>query len=197
MSVERVLSDWKKRVYAPLYWFEGEEEFYIDKAINYAEKNILTESEASFNQTIFYGRDANWADITNACMRYPMFAERQIVIIKEAQHLKEIDKLEGYINKPLSSTILIVGYKDKKLDARTKFAKLIKEKGVLVSTKKMYESALPEWVNKTVSENGFSISPKATALLVDHIGNDLSRIENEIEKIIINLKDRKKITEET
>lgn len=196
MTIEKILTDFKNKKYSTIYWLEGEEEFYIDKVVTYAESNILTESEASFNQTIFYGRDSNWADILNACRRYPMFSERQLIIIKEAQHLKEIDKLEPYIANPLNSTILIIAYKDKKLDARTKFAKLIKDKGIFVSTKKMYESALPEWVNQLVKESGYTISPKANALLVDHIGNDLSRIENEIEKMLINLKNRKTITEE-
>lgn len=196
MSIDTILNDWKKRVFKPVYWLEGEEEYYIDKLVKYAENHILTESEASFNRTVFYGRDANWADVINACRRYPMFSDRQIVIIKEAQQLKEISKLEGYVNAPLPSTVLIISYKEKKLDARTRFAKLIKEKGELVTTKKIYDTALPEWVNKLVVGLGYTITPKAIALLVDHIGNDLNRIENEIEKISINLKNRTSITED-
>lgn len=196
MAIEKILTDFKNKKYSTIYWLEGEEEYYIDKVLAYAESNILTENEASFNQTVFYGRDSNWADILNACRRYPMFSEKQLIIIKEAQHLKDIDKLEPYIANPLNSTILIIAYKDKKQDARTKFAKLLKDKGIFISTKKMYESALPEWVNQLLKQSGHTISPKANALLVDHIGNDLSRIENEIEKILINLKSRKTITEE-
>ncbi|MFT3903639.1 MAG: DNA polymerase III subunit delta [Niabella sp.] len=194
--IDKVLKDWKNQTFKPVYWLEGEEEYYIDKAVDYAEHSILTESERSFNQTVFYGRDANWADIVNACRRYPMFAERQVVIVKEAQQLKEIEKLEVYVSNPLASTILVVAYKDKKLDARTKFSKLVKEKGELVTTKKIYDSALPDWVNKWVTGKGCTITPKANALLVEHIGNDLSRIENELEKIRINLNSRKEITEE-
>lgn len=194
--MEKILADWRNKKYNPIYWFEGEEDYFIDKLVDYAEHNILTESEASFNKTIFYGRDSNWADIINACRRYPMFAERQLVIIKEAQQLKEIDKLEPYITHPLSSTILIVAYKEKKLDARTRFAKMIKEKSALFSSKKLYDNALPEWISNATGALGYQINPKANALLVDHIGNDLSRIENEIEKIAINLKDKKTITEE-
>ena len=196
MATEKILNDWRKKTYRPVYWLEGEEEYYIDKLVDYAEHNILTESEAFFNLTVFYGRDANWADIINSSRRYPMFSELQVVIVKEAQHLKEIDKLEAYVQQPLQSTVLIVAYKDKKLDARTKFAKLVKEKAELLSTKKMYDSALPDWVNKLVSGKGYTITPKANALLVEHIGNDLSRIENEVEKILINLGSRKSITEE-
>lgn len=196
MSVEKILGEWKKKIYKPIYWLEGEEDYYIDQLVNYAEANILTESEASFNLTVFYGRDAAWADIINACRKYPMFSDKQVVILKEAQQLKDMDKLEAYFNQPLSSTIFIVAYKEKKLDARTKFAKLVKERAEFLSTKKIYDSALPEWVNTYVSRLEYTISPKATMLLVDHIGNDLARIENEIQKILINLKTRKTITEE-
>lgn len=196
MAIEKIFNEWKKKVFKPIYWLEGEEEYYIDKLMDYAEHRILSESEASFNLTVFYGRDANWADVINACRKYPMFSDFQVVLIKEAQHLKEIDKLEAYFQKPLHSTLLVVAYKDKKLDARTKFAKLVKEKAEVFSTKKMYDSALPDWVNKMVTGLGYTITPKANALLVEHIGNDLSRIENEIEKILINVGSRKSITEE-
>ncbi|MCF3107964.1 DNA polymerase III subunit delta [Niabella sp. CC-SYL272] len=196
MSVEKILGEWKKSNYKPVYWLEGEEDYYIDQLVNYAETHILTESEASFNLTIFYGRDAAWADIVNACRKYPMFSDKQVVILKEAQQLREIEKLEAYLNQPLSSTIFIVAYKEKKLDARTKFAKLVKERAEFLSTKKIYDSALPEWVNTYVARLQYTISPKATMLLVDHIGNDLARIENEIQKILINLKTRTAITEE-
>ena len=126
MSVETIISDWKKKQFRPIYWLEGEEEYFIDKAVNYAEHHILTEAEASFNLSIFYGKDANWADILNACRRYPMFAERQVVLLKEAQQMKDVEKLEPYMENPLASTILVVSYKDKKLDARKKFTKLVK-----------------------------------------------------------------------
>lgn len=196
MAVEKILNEWKKRVFKPIYWLEGEEEYYIDKLVEFAEHRILSESEASFNLTTFYGRDANWADVINTCRRYPMFSDFQVVLIKEAQHLKEIDKLDAYFQNPLYSTLLVVAYKDKKLDARTRFAKLVKEKAEVFSTKKIYDSALPDWVNKMVNGLGYTITPKANALMVEHIGNDLSRIENEIEKILINVGSRKSITEE-
>lgn len=196
MSVDKIINDWKKKSFKPVYWFEGEEEFFIDKAVEYAEHNILSESEASFNLSVFYGKDANWADIINACKRYPMFAERHVVLLKEAQQMRDIEKLESYIDNPLSSTILVVSYKDKKLDARKKFAKLVKEKGVMVSTKKMYDKELPQWTQELLQAKGLTISPKGLALLVDHIGNDLTRIENEIDKLSVNLGKRTNITED-
>jgi DNA polymerase-3 subunit delta len=196
MSVEKIISDWKKKIFQPVYWLEGEEEYFIDKAINYAEHYILPESEAAFNLSVFYGKDTNWATVINTCRRYPMFAERQVVLIKEAQQMKDIEKLEAYIETPLHSTVFVVSYKEKKLDARKKFTKLIKEKGVLVTTKKMYDSQLPEWTQELLQSKGLTISQKGLALLVDHIGNDLTRIENEIDKISVNLGKRTTITED-
>jgi len=125
-----------------------------------------------------------------------MAAERQVIILKEAQQMKDIEKLETYVENPLITTVLIVSYKDKKLDARKKFAKMIKDKGVLVTTKKMYDNQLPEWTQELLQSKGLTISQKGLALLVDHIGNDLTRIENEIDKISVNLGKRKSITED-
>jgi DNA polymerase-3 subunit delta len=196
MSVEKIIGDWKKNLFKPVYWLEGEEGYYIDKAVEYAEHKILNESEASFNLSIFYGKDANWADIINACRRYPMFAERQVVILKEAQQMRDVEKLEQYIETPLTSTILVISYKEKKLDARKKFTKTVKEKGVLFTTKKMYDRELPEWTQQMVQSKGLTITPKGLALLVDHIGNDLTRIENEIEKLSVNLGKRTSIAED-
>ena len=196
MSVEKIITDWKKKSFKPVYWLEGEEEYFIDKAVEYAEHHILNESEASFNLSVFYGKDASWPDVVNACSRYPMFAERQVVLLKEAQQMKDVEKLESYIENPLSSTVFVVSYKEKKLDARKKFAKLVKEKGVLLTTKKMYDRELPEWTQELLRSKGLTITPKGLALLVDHIGNDLVRIENEIDKLSVNLGKRTNITEE-
>jgi DNA polymerase-3 subunit delta len=196
MSSEKIIGEWEKKIFKPLYWLEGEEEYFIDKIIDYAEHRILNETETSFNLTVFYGKDANLPDVINACRRYPMFAERQVVILKEAQQMRDVEKLEPYIEKPLHSTILVVSYKEKKVDGRTKFAKLIKEKGVLLTTKKIYDNQLPQWTEEMVQAKGFEITRKALMLLVDHIGNDLSRLEKEIEKILLNLGKRKTINEE-
>ncbi len=196
MSHEKIITEWKKKVYKPFYWLEGEEEYFIDKVMDYAEHNILSEAETGFNLTVFYGKDAAWPDVINACRRYPMFSERQVVLLKEAQQMKDIENLESYVENPLGSTILVVSYKDKKIDGRTKFAKLLKERGVLLSTRKIYENQLPQWTEEIVNNHGYEISRKAIMLLVDHIGNDLSRIENEIEKILVNLGKRKTINED-
>jgi len=196
MTPEKIIGDLKKGSTKPVYWLEGEEDYFIDQVTNYAEHNILSEGEAGFNLTIFYGRDTQWPDVVNACRRYPMFSEKQVVIIKEAQDLKGIDKLESYVEKPLPSTLLFVAYKGKKVDGRTKLAKLLKDKAVLMSTKKMYDNALPEWTSELVKQKGFTITKKALFLLIDHIGNDLNRLNNEIDKLALNLKGSNQITED-
>ncbi len=187
MSALSIISSWKKNSFKPVYWLEGEEEFFIDEVINYAEKQILSESDASFNLSVFYGKDANWAEIINACRRYPMFAERQVVLLKEAQQMRDIEKLEAYIDKPLESTIFIVSYKGKALDKRSKLAKTVKKNCEVFLSKKIYENQLPAWANGYIQSKGFEIAPKALSLLVSHIGNDLSRIANEIEKLSLNI----------
>jgi DNA polymerase III subunit delta len=196
MLANTIISEWKKSVFKSVYWLEGEEEYFIDKVMNYAESHILNESETGFNLTVFYGKDADWAAVINSCRRYPMFADRQVVLLKEAQQMRDIEKLEAYIENPLISTIFVVSYKEKKVDGRTRLAKLLKEKGVVLTTKKLYDNQLPEWTEELVQAKEHTISQKALMLLVDHIGNDLSRIENEIDKILINLSNRKTITEE-
>jgi DNA polymerase-3 subunit delta len=196
MSAEKIINDWKKNIFKPFYWLEGEEEFYIDEVMDYAEHNILPEADAAFNLSVFYGKDANWTEVVNACSRYPMFAQRQVVLLKEAQQMKEIDKLENYITNPLASTVFVVSYKGKTIDGRSKLAKLLKQHGEVLSTKKLYDNQLSGWTNDFIQSKGYTITPRALTLLVDHIGNDLSRIANEFEKVSMNLGDRKNITED-
>jgi DNA polymerase-3 subunit delta len=196
MTSSSIITNWKNNDFKPVYWLEGDEDFFIDELMDYAEKKILSPADAEFNQTVFYGKDANWADVINACRRYPMFAERQVVLLKEAQQMKDVDKLESYIENPLQSTVLVVSYKGKTLDGRQKFSKLIKKKGEVFLSKKMYDNQLPGWTSSYLQSNGFRIKPKALNLLVDHIGNDLSRIVNEIEKLSLNLGKEKNITED-
>jgi DNA polymerase III subunit delta len=196
MSTLSIIGNWKKNNFKSLYWLEGEEEFFIDEVMDYAEKKILSPADAEFNLTTFYGKDANWADIINACRRYPMFAERQVVLLKEAQQMKDIDKLEAYIEHPLASTVFVVSYKGKTLDGRGKLSKLIKKNGEVFVSKKIYDNQLPAWTNGYLQSQGFQITPKALNLLVDHVGNDLSRITNEIDKLSMNLGKEKNITED-
>lgn len=195
MPAESIISEWKIKAFKPVYWLEGEEPYFIDKIIDYAEHQILSENEAAFNLTVFYGRDADWAAVVNACRRYPMFAERQVVLLKEAQHMKDIEKLDGYVNKPLLSTVFVVAYKDKKVDGRTNLAKFVKKNGEVFTSKKIYDSQLPEWTRDMILAKGYQITPQALQLLVENTGNDLSRLENEVEKVAINLVNTKTIDE--
>ena len=195
MEYQDILKDWKQKKFKSIYWLEGEEDFFIDQVVDYAEHKLLDEAEKGFNLTVLYGKDADWSAVINACRRYPMFAEKQVVILKEAQAMRDLLKLEPYIDHPLDSTIFVVAHKQGKLDGRSKMAKLIKDKGVLLSTKKLYDNQLPGWVEVYVREMGRAISQKACILLVDHIGNDLSRISNEIDKLLVNLPNEKKIDE--
>ncbi|MDP4285184.1 MAG: DNA polymerase III subunit delta [Bacteroidota bacterium] len=194
MSTLSIIANWKKNIFKPLYWLEGDEEFFIDEVMVYAEKKILSQADAEFNLTVFYGKDANWVDILNACRRYPMFSERQVVLLKEAQQMKDIDKLEAYIEKPLLSTVFVVSYKGKTLDGRGRLSKLIKKHGEIFLSKKIYDNQLPAWTNGYIQSQGLQINPKALTLLVDHVGNDLSRIINEVDKLSMNLGKDKLIT---
>ena len=196
MSAEKIINELKKQNFKPVYWLEGEEEYFIDQVIHHAENKILTESEAGFNLMVFYGRDTVWSDVVNSSRRYPMFSDRQVVILKEAQSMKDIEKLESYIEKPLASTILFVAYKNKKLDGRTKLARMLKDKAVLFTSKKLYDNELPQWTSDLIKSKGYTISNKALFLLIDHIGNDLSRLNNEVDKLVLNLSSRKNITED-
>ena len=183
MSAEKIISDWTKKSFKALYWLEGEEDYYIDQVIDYAEHKILDESEAGFNLTVFYGKDADWTAVVNACRRYPMFAERQVVLLKEAQHMRDIEKLESYIENPLSSTIFVVGYKGKTYDKRTKLYKALKASAEIFVSEKIRDYKLAEWIAQYLQSKGYTINSKAVSLLDEHIGNDLSRIVNEIEKL--------------
>lgn len=195
MEYQDIIKDWKQNKFRALYWLEGDEDFFIDQVVEYAEHKLLSEADQGFNLTVLYGKDTDWATVVNACRRYPMFAERQVVILKEAQAMRDLLKLEAYIDQPLESTVFVVAHKQGKIDGRSKMAKLIKDKGVILSTKKLYDNQLPSWAEAYVRNQGLSISEKACVLLADHIGNDLSRIANEIDKLLVNLPEGKKIDE--
>jgi len=196
LSVEKIIQSWQKGSFKPIYWFDGEEDFYIDQLIEFAEKKLVPESEAAFNLTIFYGKDADWAAVTNACRRYPMFAERQVVLLKEAQHMRDLDKLEPYIENPLPSTVFVVSFKGKKYDRRTKFFKLLQSHAEVFESSRIFDNRLGGWIKNYIASQGLSISDKSVTLLEEHIGNNLGRIANEIEKLTINMDGRKNITEE-
>ncbi len=164
----------------------GEESYYIDKLSDYIEQNVLTEDEKGFNQTVLYGRDVSIEDIVSTAKRYPMMAERQVVIVKEAQDLsRTIDKLESYVENPMPSTVLVFCYKYKTLDKRKKMTKMLDKVGVVYESKKLYENQVGEWIKRVLSGKSYSIEPKANAMLVEFLGTNLSKINNELEKLQI------------
>ena len=154
MSAEKILNSWKQNKAKPVYWLHGEEEYYIDILVNYAEHQLLSAEEAGFNLTVFYGKDADWAAVMNACKRYPMFAEKQVVILKEAQQMKDLEKLEPYIAAPLASTIFVVGYKGKVLDKRTKLSKTVLANAEVFNSEKIREYKIQDWIGELVKSKG-------------------------------------------
>ena len=194
MDFEVIMQNLKKKVYHPIYLLQGEEPYFIDQVSNYIEKNVLPEAEKGFNQTIFYGKDTEEQTIADTSWRYPMMAEKQVIIVKEAQTLKKIENLAPYAERPLSSTILVLNYKYKNLDARTKLYKAIKSKGVILTTKKLYENQVPVWIDNYLKQHGYTITPQAAQILTDSLGTGLSKIANELNKLVIAVKDTNRIT---
>jgi DNA polymerase-3 subunit delta len=185
-EVIKITKDIKAGNIKPIYFFMGEEAYYIDKLTEFIEENILQEHEKDFNQTVIYGRDATIEDIISTAKRFPMMADRQVVIVKEAQDLiRTIDKLESYIENPQPTTVLVFAYKYKTLDKRKKIAKLIAKHGVLYESKKLYDNQVGDWIKRTLSSKGYGIEPKANAILVEFLGTDLSKISNELDKLKI------------
>ena len=194
-EIVKMVNDIKNGNIKPIYFLMGEEPYYIDKLSDYIEKNLLTEEEKGFNQTILYGRDVSMDDIISTCKRYPMMAERQVVIVKEAQDLsKNIDKLESYANQPTPTTVLVFCYKYKTLDKRKKVTKLLEKNGLVYESKKLYENQVGQWITRVLQGKGFTIEPKANAMLVEFLGTDLSKINNELEKLQIILPKGSQIT---
>ncbi len=181
----------------PVYLLMGEEPYYIDKIADYIEDNLLQEEEKGFNQMVLYGRDTNVEEIVSNAKRYPMMAERQVLIVKEAQDLsRTIEKLENYFENPQPTTILVICYKYKKIDKRKKLYKVVAKTGVIYEGKKLYENQVGGWIQKTLKSRNYSISPKAAQMLVEFLGNDLGKIDNELEKLQLIIPEGNEITPE-
>lgn len=187
MSFEQIISDLKNKIYKPIYFLSGEEAYFIDLITKYIHDNVLTDAEKSFNQTVLYGKDTEIATVINTAKRFPMMANYQVVIVKEAQNIKNIDDLIHYANNPLKSTLLVINYKYKVLDKRKKLYKAIQENGILFESKKLYDNEVPAWINAYLKNRNRTIDPAAGMLLNEYLGNDLSKIANELDKLIITL----------
>jgi DNA polymerase-3 subunit delta len=196
MDFDIILDNLKKKIYYTIYLLQGEEPYYIDLISGYIEKNALSEAEKGFNQTIFYGKDTETQTIAESALRFPMMAEKQVIIVKEAQSLKKIENLSHYAEKPMASTILVLNYKYKNLDSRTKLVKAIKKIGVVFTSQKVKEYRIPAWIEDYMKKREYSITPQAAQILTGYLGNDLGKVANELNKLIIAVKDKNKITPE-
>lgn len=194
-EVKNIVASIKAGDAKPIYFLMGEEPYYIDKISNFISNNVLTEDEKGFNQVVLYGKETGIEDIISQAKRYPMMAEKQVVIVKEAQHLsRSIDKLASYAEQPQPSTVLVFCYKYGKLDKRKKVYKSIQKNGIIFESKKLYENKVSDWIRRVLQGKGYRISPKASALLVEFLGTDLSRINNELEKVALVVSKETEIT---
>ena len=185
MTFENIIVELKAGKFKPVYFLMGEEPYYIDVITDYLAENALSEADKAFNQLIMYGRDTDMANIVTSARKFPMMASRQLIIVKEAQHLRNLDGLEQYLSAPMASTILVFAYKYKKIDKRTKLAKILGEKCILFEADKLRDDKVPAWISHYLSATGYQIEQKAAALLVDFLGNDLGKIVNELGKLIL------------
>jgi len=183
MTFEQILQDLKQKKYHPVYFLMGDEGYFIDHITNYIANSVLSEEEKGFNQSILYGKDLDTTEIIHAARRFPMMSPYQVIIVKEAQNIAKIEDLEVYVNNPLPSTILVINYRYKTLDKRKKFYKSVAKNGVLFEAKKLYDNQIPQWVNSYLANKGKTIDPKASALLADFLGSDLSKIAHELDKL--------------
>ena len=187
ITCDDILKELRAKQYRPVYYLMGEEPYYIDLIADYITDNILTETEKEFNLTVVYGADVDIATVINAAKRYPMMSEHQVVVVKEAQNIRNMEELSYYLQKPLLSTILVICHKHGVLDRRKKLAAEIEKTGVLFESKKVKDAQLPAFITSYIKRKGIDVEPKATAMLADFVGADLSRLTGELEKLIITL----------
>ncbi|WP_430927346.1 DNA polymerase III subunit delta [Polaribacter marinivivus] len=185
-EINAIVADIKKGNTKPIYFLMGEEPYYIDQISDFIEDNVLDETEKGFNLQVMYGRDVAIDDIISAAKRYPMMSEKQVLIVKEAQDLsRSIEKLVSYAENVQPTTVLVINYKYKKLDKRKKLYKAIDKVGVLFDSKKLYDNQVADWIRRVLSGKNYKIEPKAAQMLVEYLGTDLSKIANELKKLML------------
>jgi len=190
MDTNAILKDLKDKKYQPFYFLHGEEEYYIDVIVDYIQNHVLDDMQKSFDQTILYGKDVELINVVNAAKRYPMLGTHQVIIIKEAQSLKwksEEEILAQYLENPTPTTILVLAYKHGKFDKRKKVFKSFQKNGVVFESEKIRDYKVTEWIQKWFSERNKSIEPQAAHLLSEYLGNNLSKVVNELEKLVLNV----------
>ncbi|MFY0627353.1 MAG: DNA polymerase III subunit delta [Reichenbachiella sp.] len=200
LSYQEILSKLKQNQYAPVYFFQGDEPYFIDHLVNHIENHAIDPGLRDFNQVILYGKDTDLPTVMNHAKGFPMMSERKVVIVKEAQELTGLDKEMGekfltpYLDNPQSTTILVFAYKYKSLDKRKKITKLLDQKAIMCVASKFYDNQVPTWVEQYIKDKKRTIDQKALLLIVENIGNNLTRIANEVDKMLINIGDEQKIT---
>ncbi len=193
INYEEIISDLRKRIFKPVYFLAGEEPYYIDLITDYIEQNVLPEADRSFNQMVLYGEDTSVGNIIEISRRYPMMATHQVVIIKEAQVIKKIEDLAIYVEKPLASTILVINYKYKTLDKRTRLVKLLDNYGIYFESNRLRDYQVPAWIDRFLMIQEIKSEPDVSAMLTEYLGNDLHKIANELNKLIITLPEGKPV----
>lgn len=197
VTYDSVMKDLRARQFAPIYYLIGEESYYIDQISEFMAKNVLTPEERDFNQTVVFGSDVTVAQVVDYAKRYPMMAEHQVVIVKEAQNIKNMEALDFYLQKPMKSTILVICHKNTRLDKRKKLMLLVDKVGVLFESKKLYDYQLVPFINSYIQKRQFTIEPKAAQIVADSVGSDLNRLTGELDKLLIALSENvKRITPE-
>lgn len=194
MTFEQILAKLKKKEYQPIYFLHGTESYYIDAISDFIEKHALSEAEKAFNQTILYGKEVDNLAVVDTARRYPMMAAHQVVIIKEAQEMKSLKNLQSYIEKPLDTTILVICHKHKKLNLNSKFGKALNKNALVFESKAPYENKMPDWISNYLAGKKLQITPQASELIAEYLGNKLSKVSNELDKLAINLTPGTKIT---
>ncbi len=187
MDYNQIITDLKAKKYSPVYFLEGEEPYFMDQISHYVLENVLTEEEKGFNQSILYGKDLSIDAILTAVKRFPMMAERQVIVIREAQNIKNIEELATYVENPMRSTLLVINYKYKTIDKRKKLYKAVNKNGVYMESKPLYDNNIPTWITKYLKEKNLGIDPRAAQMITDFVGSDLQRIVNELEKVTISM----------
>lgn len=195
LTYNEIISEINKKIYHPVYLLAGEESYYIDKIAEKLENEVLNDTEKEFNLSILYGRDQNATNIIEYSKRYPMMSNYQLIIVREAQDLTSIDNLSSYIENPVPSTILVLCHKNKTPDKRKSFYKSVQKKGVYLESEKISLNKMFDWINHYIKSIGYTISNKAVMLLTEHVGNEISKISNEVSKLVINLEKGSEITE--
>ena len=193
VTYDAVMSELEARHFKPVYYLMGEESYYIDKISDWIAENVLQPEERDFNQTVLFGSDVNASQIVDAAKRYPMMSEYQVIIVKEAQNIKNTEPLEKYMKAPMASTILVLCHKNGKIDGRKQaYVKAVREAGVLFESKKLYDRELPGFIERFLKAKGASIDPKSTQMIADAIGSDLSRLVSELDKVLLGLPEENK-----